>query len=272
MKTVKRVTVTAPRLGEAAAVERGWFLWDCRWQDPVWTFAPTNVLEERAPVCIRWDFALSGEHRLTDRPYAALLESAKCFIALTRSRSLGSGLAQRARTVDGYFLNLRELLRWMSRESLRRFADLDAAALAQFQRAISSRPGIRGSKLSPLTTEHYLHMLIYLYRFRGELPDALQVDPCPGQRIGHLLGVRRVHARGWPHTPEAIAVPLIHGAIEFLERCAIDILRARELYAASIARTQQLGYHRNACDTIAGRALRAITLTGPRGTQRIRRS
>ena len=96
------------------------------WDDVLWIFAPTNVLEHEHPVRVRWDFTLPSGRRSTDTSFAPLLETGKRLIALIRMRCLGTGAPQRATTVEAYFTYLRELLRWMETHGFSRFADLDA--------------------------------------------------------------------------------------------------------------------------------------------------
>jgi hypothetical protein len=81
-------TSTLVQLGIAASTlrpnstARDWFLRDSHWNDPVWVFAPSNVLEEREPVRIRWDFLLPSGRRFTDTSCAALLETTRRLMAL----------------------------------------------------------------------------------------------------------------------------------------------------------------------------------------------
>jgi integrase len=258
----------APRLAGNALVstegaERAWFLRGSAWKDSTWIFAPTNKLEEEHPVRIRWDFTLPHGQCFTDPRYASLLESAKQLLALIRTRSLSSGLAQRAITVAGYFYYLRELLRWMVEEGFGRFADLDATALLQFQRSIRNRRGVRSPTLASTTVQKYLYLFTYLYRFRDELEDGLRIDPFPGQSPGMVAGVRDGEGRRWPSTPDVVAVALIQGAIALLANCTTDILHAREIYATAIAAAQRRGCGEGACANAAARALQQVTPRGP---------
>jgi integrase len=263
---VKARVATKAAGGEETS-QRDWFLKDSTWKDVTWTFAPTNVLEEDYPVRMRWDFELPSGRRFTDPHHAALLESARQLVFLIRRRALLSELPQRATTVAGYFMCLRKLLRWMDEEAFRRFADLDSAALVRFQCDIVQRKNRTGAPVSPSTVQGFINLLVYLYRFRDELGDALSVDPCPGQTAGELAGVHRSHTHRGPHTPDAIAVPLIQGAIEFLTSSAFGILHARELYASAIAAAQRRGRSEVACNCTAVRALRNVTIVTPRGLQ-----
>ena len=120
-----------PSLGAGghAPDDRAWFLKDSSWEDSTWVFAPTNALEERHPVRLRWDFALQDGRRFTEERYAPLLQTSRQLISLIRTRSLCTGLPLRPSSVMNYFLTLRFLVRWMDQEGLVRFADLDAPAL-----------------------------------------------------------------------------------------------------------------------------------------------
>jgi integrase len=251
------------------APKRDWFLRGSTWRDGVWGFAPTSLLEEEHPVQIRWDFRLSHRRRFTDPRYAPLLESAKQVLALIRAHSLHSRLPQRARTVVKYFYHLRTLIRWMDEEGFYRFSDLNAAALLRFQGAIARRKKNSGGTVAPITVQHHLCLLVYLYQFRDELDDGLSVDPCPGQSLLELAGFRSANRRRWPYTPDAIAVPLIQGAIDLLANCAIDILRAREIYATTMAAARRRGVCYSTCSYHAERALRRITTPTPKGPRTI---
>ena len=57
--------------------DRAWFLRDSNWEDVVWIFAPTNVLEEREPVRLRWDFALHAGRCFIDARYGPLLRTSQ---------------------------------------------------------------------------------------------------------------------------------------------------------------------------------------------------
>ena len=83
----------------------------------------------------------------------------------------------------------------------------------------------------PLTS--HFEVLSYLYRLRDELGDGLCVDPFVGRSPRQLAGALGAAHYG-PYTPDAIAVLLVQQSIEFLENGAIDVLRAREIYATAM--------------------------------------
>jgi integrase len=216
-------------------------------------------------VSIRWDFELPGAHRLTDGSFAPLLESARTLIALIRTRSLSTALPQRAGTVDGYFSYLRALLCWMCENGFTRFSQLDSGALLSFQRAIGQRTTLSGRILSRATVQKHLLLLVYLYRFRDQIGDGLSIDPFPGQSVGRACGVREADLRRWPHTPEPIAIALIRGAIDFLASCAVDLLRAREIFATAAEAVQRRGYTSEVIRKAAARALQQVRLNTAHG-------
>jgi len=250
------------RADALASDDRAWFL-DSRWNDPVWIFKPTNALEEAEPVRVDWRFKLPSGHVFVEPRYARLLHSSKRLIALIRGRSLSTGLAQRASTAAGYFMYLRELVRWMDRAGFTRFADLDATALLQFQRSLTQRPGTRRDALSPVTVQKYLYLLTYLHRFRDELGDGLRIDPFPGRSHGEVAGVRDADTRRWPYTPQAVAVPLIQGAIGMVNHGAAPILQARDVYAQAMSTANQRGSLIDACTNAATRALQHARIEVP---------
>jgi integrase len=258
------------RAADHACVDRAWFLVDSTWHDPVWVFKPTNALEESRPVRLHWNFTLPGGQCFTDDRYAQLRHTSRQLIALIRSRSLSTGLAQRASTVAGYFLYLRQLLRWMDQAGFTRFADLDATALLQFQRSLTDRPGIARAALAPATVQKYLYLLTYLYRFRDELDDGLHVDPFPGRSHGEAAGLREAEIRRWPYTPDGVAVALVQQAIDLVANGAARILQAREVYAEAMAAAGQRGCGDDACTNAATRALQQASINLPSRAQPIR--
>lgn len=248
---------------EQADRDPAWFLRDSAWHDPIWIFKPTNVLEEATPVRLHWNFTVPEGGHFTDERFAPLLESSRQLIALIRSRSLSTGRPQRASTVTGYFYYLRQFLCWMHQAGFTRFADLDVAALLQYQRSLTQRPGIARDTLAPTTVQKHLYLFTYLYRFHHHLGDGLPFDPFPGRSHGGVAGVRDAEIRRWPHTPDAVAVELVQRAIDLVTRGADDILHARQVYATAMATASQCGYGLNACTNAATRALQEAAARQP---------
>lgn len=211
--------------------DRAWFLLASKWEDPVWTLAPGNALEERRPLRIRWDFELPGGGRFTDTRHAALLETSRHLVALIRSCSPSTGRPLRPSTVAQYFHTLRCLLRWMSGEGISRFALLDPPALVQFQQWLRSRPlAGRPPQRAAGTLQRHLYLLAHLQRFRGELGDGLSFDPFAGQDPRRAAGYHEGLRRPWPYTPDSVAVPLVQAAVDIVTRDAPVVLRAWETY------------------------------------------
>lgn len=247
---------------------RDWFLRDSRWDDAHWRLAPTSVLSEERPIVIRWDFTLTDGRPFTHRRHAALLESAREHLALfrvapSRYRSGCSG-----GSLQLYFLCLRTLIRWMIQERLHRFADLDHALVADFTRAVKRRRGYTGPTIARRTLVHYYGVLVGLYRHRGAVADALQVDPFPGLSASGATA-RTPDREPAPYTPDAVAIPLIQGAIEFLNVAAFPTLTARERFLQIYQERRRSHLDRGDARRAAYHALRAVTIDTPRGPHRL---
>jgi len=259
----------APALASAERSSRESILMGCRWTDARWVFKPTNVLEQASPPAIRWDFDLPGGACFTDPKFAELLEASRSFIALIRERSFATGLALRASTVVSYFHHLRMLIRFMQARSIRRFASLDASRLREFQRSVGVRAGRSRRSLAPTTVQKYLYMLVYLYRYSREIGDGLSIDPCPGQSAGILARVRENAIPRLPYTPEPVAVPLVQRSVEFLSSCALDLLRAREIYGDVYRHARERGHTEEVWRQRGAQALKDISLDTHRGAHPI---
>ncbi|HEY6928008.1 MAG TPA: hypothetical protein VI653_31310 [Steroidobacteraceae bacterium] len=233
-------------------------------------FGPTSRLDEDRPVRIRWDFLLPDGSSFTSREHARLLESAKEHLAAIRTHSVRHSGGRRAASVRTYFQALCALVRWMMREGFKRFSDLPKNAPAVFMRVMSQRKGRDGAPIARTTLEHFAALLIYLHQHRRSIADALQIEPFPGQRAGAVARSYRKSRASWPYTPDIVAVPLVQGAIELLSCAAIDILRARERYAAAALKTRQRGLTVNGANYSITLALRQQVIHLPQGTRAIK--
>ena len=259
-----------PTIGAARSYDgrhRDWFLRNSSWTDTVWIFEPTSRLDEDHPHRIRWDFTLSSGQRLTDPPYADLLESSKQHLASIRLHSLRLGPGRHASTVRALFHCLCVLIRWMVEQGFHCFADLDKSAICDFTLAVAKRPGRKaGSVIGRSTLEQHLHVLIYLFQHRDTIEDSLQIDPFPGERAGSIAQAHAHRKRRGPYTPDSVAVPLIQGAIECLTTSAVDILRAREIYINAMTKARRRTARPGTLAHIAITSLRSTpiaTLRGP---------
>jgi integrase len=259
------VDVPAAVHRRAAPPARNWFLINSKWSDACWVFSPTSSLEEEHPVRIRWDLRLIGPVRFTNHSSGALLESARRCIAIIRTRSITTGLPQRSRTVRGFFYELRLLVRWMTREGVRRFADFDSAMLLTYRGTVTNRRRRDGKRIVPLSVERSVRLLMYLHRHRAEIGDGLTFDPCPGQAALTLIGGSSEQG-ALPYTPDVVAVPLIQRSIEYLETSAFDLLCARERCVKAYEEARGRGLHPSTCHLAALKAVRTRQIHTPSGT------
>jgi integrase len=250
---------------------RDWFLTGSRWEDSHWTLAPTSILHADRPIIIRWDFALHvGSLLFTHPRYAALLESAKRHVALFRTRSHRFHSGCGGETLRAYFQCLRAFIRWMSREQIERFADLDAALIADFTRTIKRRRGYTGPTISREALRNHYAVLVGLYRHRHSVEDALQVDPFPGLSAHAATASRAHNPQPNRYTPDAVAIPLLHRAIELIDGAAVPILAARERYVRSYQRARMAAAgDRRGAHLTALSSLNHIVIDTPRGSLRL---
>lgn len=249
---------------QASSSDRTWFLLNCAWHDQVWVLQPTNKLEEPRPLRLNWRFQMSDDGYFTDQRYASLLESSRQLIAVIRNRGLGTGLSQRASSVYWYFSSLRHLLRWMTHAGFRRFGYLDAAAILQYQCSISNRKGKTKGTLARSTIEQHLYLFTYLYRFRNHIDDGLSFNPFPGRSHPQVAGDCKSDIGRLPHTPDAVTVALVQGAIDLVNEGASGILEARQIYAETMDSARRRGRNTKASTMVANRVLQhaAIELSG----------
>jgi hypothetical protein len=261
---------TALRAGRTEPPQdRDWFLRDSRWGDNVWVLAATSARLEDRPVVIRWDFLLPNGRRFTHPRYATLLESARQHLALMRVGTAGSARGCSAFSLRTYFYCLRALIRWMSELGITRFADLDEAAMAAFKQVITQRRGYAARTISKVTLRYHYHVLISLYRQRGAVRDAFQVDPFPGLNAraatGHQLNDRKVTAC----TPDVVAIPLIQGAIEFLSDSAVQILAARERALCVYNQVKATSGDKRRAWRVMNAAMSEMSIDTPNGIQQL---
>jgi integrase len=156
----------------------------------------------------------------------------------------------------------------MDKEGYRRFVELDCDAILRFRHAVGERRGHGGAYILPKTLTSIYEALASLYHLRDELGDGLLVDPFVGRSPRQLAGADGAQDYG-PYTPDPIAIPLLQQSIEFLEQGAIDVLRAREMYATEMASCLKRITLNGNCNRSVLEALGALTINTPRGPQRI---
>jgi integrase len=223
------------------------------------------------PIIIRWDFALPvGTLLFTHPRYAALLESAKRHLALFRTRSARFHTGCGGETLRAYFQCLRALIRWMTREQLDRFADLDTTLIADFTRTIKCRRGYTAPTISREALRNHYAVLVGLYRHRHSVADALQVDPFPGLTAHAATASRAHNPQPARYTPDAVAIPVLQGAIELLSDAAVPILAARERYVRAYQRARKVANEdRRRARLTALTTLQNIFIDTPRGSRRL---
>ena len=102
---------------------------------------------------------------------------------------------------------------------------LEAARRYLWTLSTDPRCGRRGKPLAPTTMDQYRRILLTLYQQRNKLPDAPCEHPFGGERrVTDFQATRNP----LPHTPDAIAVPLISAALRLIGQPAEDVIALRD--------------------------------------------
>jgi len=157
----------------------------------------------------------------------------------------------------------------MSEIGITRFADFDEAAMAEFKQVIGRRRGYAARTISRETLHHYYHVLSSLYRHRGAVRDALQVDPFPGVTARAATADQPHDRKVTACTPDAVAIPLNQGAIELLSDSAVQILAARERALCVYNRVKASSSDKRRAWRVMNAAMSEISIDTPQGPKQL---
>jgi integrase len=258
-----------PALQLPRSGSRDWFLRDSQWDDAHWILVPTSAVFKDRPAAIHWDFGLPNGVRFTHPRHASLLESAKQHVAQFRVGSTLSRSGCASTSLVMYFQHLRTFIRWMIEERLARFADVDAAAIAEYARCVRRRRGRAGGTIGRQALRNHYYVLIGLYRHRLEVRDALQVHPFPGLNARSMTAGRTDESTPMRYTPDVVAIPLIQRAIDFIEGCTLPLLAAREKSLQAYIKARRSGASRRCARSAALATLRLIIIDTPQGRRQL---
>lgn len=200
------------------------------WDDGVWCFDISTPGVTDGGRKIRWAFNLPDGSLFTDPAWAELRQTVKCFLWSLRTDPPDGKRRVASGTLISVFSQVRVLVCWMAGEGLTRFAEFDADAATEFLAAVTARPGRRDTKLSVGALAGYLVTIGRLYAQRKKLEDGVPDDLAYFLDEYRPRNRRRDRAlRGFPYTPDAVAVALIGGALRLIGRPAEDVLALRAL-------------------------------------------
>jgi integrase len=215
----------APPIGTASGVR---ISSQSMWPDRRW------LLDGRRPglmahhLTIDWAFALPDGSRFTDPQWAALSHAARRYLWTLWTDPPPGRRPMRGTALVTVFHRLRPLIRWMAEQGYARLADLDREAAERFLATVAARRGRNGAGLAPATLHGYGQILETLYEQRDKLPDAPREHPFGGERPGILTGFPHRGRHPLPHTPDAIALPLISAALRLIGQPAADVIGLRD--------------------------------------------
>jgi integrase len=193
------------------------------WRDNIWHLDDPPPGAKVRDFSIVWDFAIC-DSRFTDHRWATWYAGAKTFLWSLQVDPPPGSVRIRNATMVGVFKRLKVLIRWMAKEGHRGFGDLDRAGSDRFLEYVGRRRTRAGKPIDDRTIFTYRDLLARLDRQGARYPSIATLEPLSGISRGYPP-VRS----GLPYTPDAIAVPLVSGALRLLGTPANDVIALQAL-------------------------------------------
>ena len=224
-----------------AELEDKWVSSLSRWHSPRWQLDNPSHGQSLSGSAISWEVMLSDGLRLTDPPYAQMLDWLRR-VVWSLSAAPGDGAPPISPgTMGGISSSLRKIVPWLVANGIRWPHQLTQTVLDQFVDELPERlanehdeveqQGDDESGPSLAVVVVTLTTFIYVWRQRHCLEEA-GIKPMPSKPWPELKGVLTLagkvtsQARGWIQPlPDEVAVPLVNQAIWFLGTPGKDILR-----------------------------------------------
>ena len=212
------------------------------WGDLAWHLDDAPPGWRSRDFSIMWDFAVD-ESQFTDPPWAAWCAATKTFLWSLQVDPPPGCIRVRGATLTGVFKRLRLLICWMVSEGYRGFGDLDRAGADRFLEAVGRRRTRAGKPISVRTIFTYRTLLARLDQQGVRYPAVATLEPLSGITRGWSPPMRSM----LPYTPDAIAVPLVSGALRLLDSPADDVIALQALAqsAQDEALAKGISYHRS---------------------------
>lgn len=186
---------------------------------------------------IDWAFVMPDGSRFSDGLWRPLREPAKQLVWSLHADPPPGRNAVALHTLSVYAFYLRAIILWMVDNHLSRWADLDRQAIRRLFADLGAR---RKSRLAYATARNYHWLVKAFHEQRLKLADA---PPMPPPALSQLGNWRDGEKK--PHTPDAIAVPLIGAALHLIGEPADAIITMRDETQAiyDTAHRDGLTYH-----------------------------
>ena len=210
--------------------------------DVVWHLDDVPPGWRTSDFSIIWDFAV-GAGRFTNPRWTDWYAAAKTFVWSLQVDPPPGCIRVRGATLIGVFKRLKLLICWMVSEGCRGFGDLDRAGAERFLEAVGQRRTRAGKPVGVRTIFSYRTLLARLDQQGVRYPAVATMEPLSGITRGWSSPVRSM----LPFTPNAIAVPLVSGALRLLASPADDViaLQAMAQSAQDEALAKGMSYHRS---------------------------
>lgn len=210
------------------------------YEDNVWDFWP-YILRENAKdgqKRIIWGITLPDGSKLTDEQNQHLLISAKDFIWSLYVDPIEGIKRPGMKTLISIIGGLTFLLRWMVKNGIDRFSNMDGRTMDYI---IAAREDGRCAKT---TVMKRLLVMEKLHAQAGKIDDALPTHPWPFESAHVLAGVDRRMAHRTPTTPvipDRVFIELAHRVIEYIDDRAENLLSIQAQVEEAIHRAKTRG-------------------------------
>ncbi|WP_454798672.1 integrase [Novosphingobium lindaniclasticum] len=204
-----------------------------RFSDTIWHLDGIRPGSARGDFSLDWGFTI-GTGRFTDAAFTRWRDAAKTLLWSAKVDPPEGRAQLHDGTITVLFKSVRLLIRWMEEQGYRRFGELDRHASERFIAAMEHRRNAQGKPLALTTISQYRAMLVRLYEQGARYPSLAIEDPFPG-----VVNLYRKSDKGWlPYTPDAVAIPLVSGALRLIGPAADDVLalyqKAQRAYDAAL--------------------------------------
>lgn len=201
------------------------------WYDEKWLFDDGPAGYTQSKKTINWAVDLPDGSKLTDKQNEQLLEAARQFIWSLKTDPPKGVSSKKIGSLIKFSYSLFTLIKWMINNNYSSFSEVNSTATERYRDYIRQTCKSRASneKLSN-STSHYYQTVIYLYKQRDKLINAIQEEPFNGQ-TAHKLAKESATSAGWiPYIPDEVALASLSHTLEWFEWRASDIIQLLQIH------------------------------------------
>ena len=227
-----------------------------KWGDTTWHLDGRTPGTPKNQFDLQWNFELPDGSRFHESRWDDLRGIAKLFLWCQLFDPPQQCAPLRASSAKNTFKPLRMLIQWMVQHGYTAFTELDQDAYERFMDSLATRPGrSAGTTLTNRTLIGYRQLLDRLYLQGQRCPELRMEEPFPGEP----MVVSRQDRGQIPATPDAVAIPLITGALRLIEIPAGDVIALQQAAQTARSAAHAAGRNRWTAWTAARQAVSGFT-------------